>query len=281
MKKKIRLFFKGMILGAAMIIPGLSGGTLAISMGLYEKIIKTISHFFSDFKNNFKFALNLGLGAAVSIVICIFVLDYVFENFPVPAILFFVGLIIGSLPSMLEEINFKKNAKPSNLIFILIGASIIIGVSLLNGNTSQAVLGDLNFIQTLKLFGVGIIAAGTIVVPGISGSLLLMVIGYYTPILNVISELMQFQNVLQNILILIPFGVGVIAGGLLIVKMIEQLFKRYKTKTYFAIFGFLLASIVSVSISLFQYKTTVVQIIIGIILMAAGAYLILKLERND
>lgn len=281
MKKKINLFLKGMILGAAMIIPGLSGGTLAISMGLYEKIIKTISHFFSDFKKNFTFALNLGLGAAVSIAICIFALDYVFENYPVPAILFFVGLIIGSIPAMFEEVNFKKNLKVSNLIFLLIGASIIIGVSLLNGDVSQAKLGDPNFMQSIKLFGVGIIAAGTIVIPGISGSLLLMVIGYYTPILSVISELMQFQNVLQNILILIPFGLGIIIGGFAIVKMIEQLFKRYKTKTYFAIIGFLIASIVSVAVSLFKYNADIVQIIIGVVLLIAGAYLTLKLEKND
>lgn len=281
MKKKVNLFLKGMILGAAMIVPGLSGGTLAISMGLYEKIIKTISHFFSDFKNNFKFALNLGLGALVSIVICIFALDYVFENFPVPAILFFVGLIIGSIPSMLEEINFKKNAKFSNLIFMIIGASIIIGVSLLNGNASQAVLGDFSFLQSIKLLGVGAVSAGTIVIPGISGSLLLMVIGYYTPILNVISELMKFQNIMQNILILIPFGLGIIGGGFLIVKMIEQLFKKYKTKTYFAIIGFLIASIVEVTIGLFKYDANAVQIIIGIILLGVGAYLTLKLEKND
>lgn len=281
MKKKVNLFLKGMILGAAMIVPGLSGGTLAISMGLYEKIIKTISHFFSDFKNNFKFALNLGLGAAVSIAICIFALDYVFENFPVPAILFFVGLIVGSIPAMFEEVNFKKNAKPKNLIFLLIGALIIIGVSLLNGDTSQVVLGEPNLIQSIKLVGVGVIAAGTIVIPGISGSLLLMVIGYYTPILSVISELMKFQNIMQNILILLPLGVGIIGGGFLIVKMIEQLFKRYKVKTYFAIIGFLLASIIQVTFNLFQYKTNYIQIVVGIILLVGGAYLTLKLEKND
>ena len=80
---------------------------------------------------------------------------------------------------------------------------------------------------------------------------------------------------------MIPFGLGIIIGGFAIVKMIEQLFKRYKTKTYFAIIGFLIASIVSVAVSLFKYNADIVQIIIGVVLLIAGAYLTLKLEKND
>ncbi len=281
MKKKVMLFVKGMILGAAMIIPGLSGGTLAISMGLYEKIIKTVSHFFEDFKKNFKFALNLGLGAVVSIGICILILDYIFEHFPVPAILLFIGLIIGSVPSLLEEANFKSTIKFSNLIFILLGAFIIIGLSLLKINDNMAELGAFSFLQSTKLFGVGIVAAGTIVVPGISGSLILMVMGYYQPLLTVISEVMKLQNLTENILILLPFGVGIIVGGIAIVKIIEYLFKKHKTKTYYSIIGFLIASIVEVFLGLFKYQASVIQVIMGIVLLIIGIYLSLKVLKND
>ncbi len=281
MKEKLMLFLKGMVLGAAMIMPGLSGGTLSISMGLYEKIIKTISHFFEDFKENFKFAFNLGIGALVSIAICVLILDYVFEHFPIPAIMLFIGLIIGSLPSLLKEVDYKKTLKSVNLIFIFIGIMIIVGVSLLKESNSVVVLGEANMIQSVKLIGMGVIAAGTIVIPGISGSLVFMVLGYYQPLLNVISETLKFKNIMQNILILLPFGIGIILGGIIIVKMIEFLFKKYKTKTYYVIIGFLMASIVEVFFKALSYNSNLIQNIIAVILLVAGVYLSVRVFKND
>lgn len=281
MKERIKLFFEGMILGLAMIIPGLSGGTLAISMGLYEKIVKTVSHFFSDFKNNFLFALNLGLGALVSLALSVLVLNYVFDKYPVPGILFFIGLIIGSVPSIFKKIEIKKTVNVSNIIFLLIGACLVLSMTFLNSGGKEVILTNLNFIGILKLVGVGFVAAATVVIPGISGSLLLMVMGYYEPLLNTISQTIKFINLGNNLSILIPFGLGIVIGVIVLVKVIEYLLDKHELKTYYAITGFLIASIIEVFLSLFAYALSVPQIIIGVILLIIGVYLSLKVFKND
>lgn len=281
MKEKIIIFLKGMILGSAMIIPGVSGGTLAISLGLYERIINTVSHFFKDFKNNLKFIVNLGLGIIASLILGALILNYTFEHAPIPTILFFIGLLIGSIPSLIKKINLKNTLKISNIFYFLLGISIVLGVYLLKGNNNVVFSSEFNLIQFIKLILVGIVAAATLVVPGISGSFMLMTLGYYEPILKVISDLIKFNNITNNLIILIPFGIGVVIGVIVIAKIIEFLFKKHETKTYYAIIGFLVASIIEIFISLFSYKTNVIQIIISIILFILGLLLTLKVFKSE
>lgn len=280
MKEKLLLFFKGMIIGTAMVIPGVSGGTLAISLGLYEKIINTISHFFKNFKENVLFCFNLGLGVIVSLIICSLVLNYTFEHAPIPTILFFIGLIIGSIPMLLKKVTYKKTINFKNIIYALLGGSIILSLTFLKSGNEVA-LKSFDIAQSVKLIGVGFVAAATLVIPGISGSFMLMVLGYYQPLLTIITETIKFNNLCTNLLVLIPFGIGLAIGVIVIAKIIEYLLKKHQTKTYYAIIGFLLASIIEVFISLFSYRTNISQIIIGIILFVIAACLSVKVLKND
>lgn len=279
MKERILLFVKGMILGSAMIIPGLSGGTLAISMGLYEKIILTISHFFKNFKENLIFCINLGLGVVASFIICSLILNYTFEKAPIPTTLFFLGLIIGSIPMLFDKAKVKKTINISNVLFALLGIAIVFGVAFIKSN-EEVIFTSFNFIQSIKLVLVGVVASATLVIPGISGSFMLMVMGYYEPILFVITDLIKFNNIFYNLLILIPFGVGVLLGVIAMVKAIEYLLKKYEIKTYYAIIGFLFASMAEVFIQLFDYNIDIIQIILGIILFAIGSFLSLKVLKS-
>ncbi len=280
MKEKIKLFFKGMLIGTAMIIPGVSGGTLAISLGIYEKMIYTVSHFFKDFKNNVIFCINLGLGILAAFILCSLVLDYTFEHAPIPTILFFIGLIVGSIPMLLKKVNVKKTINFSNIIYFLMGIAIVLGVTFLKSG-EEVTFGSFTFLQSIKLLAVGFIAAATLVIPGISGSFMLIVIGYYEPLLKVVTETIKFNNIANNLLVLIPFGIGIIIGVIVIVKIIEHLLKKHEEKTYYAIIGFLVASIIGVFSSLFTYTTNTIQIIIGILLFIVGSYLSLKVLKND
>lgn len=281
MKEKIIIFLKGMILGSAMIIPGVSGGTLAISLGLYERIINTISHFFKDFKNNLLFIINLGLGVLASLILGALILNYTFEHAPIPTILFFIGLLIGSIPSLIKKVDLRDTLKISNIFFFLLGISVVLGVYLFKGTNDVIFSNGFNLIQSIKLVLIGVVAAATLVVPGISGSFMLMILGYYEPILKVISDLIKFNNITNNLIILIPFGIGVVIGVIVIAKIIEYLFKKHETKTYYAIIGFLVASIIEIFISLFSYKTNVIQIIISIILFILGLLLTLKVFKSE
>lgn len=281
MKERIILFLKGMILGSAMIIPGVSGGTLAISLGVYEKIINVITHFFKNFKENIIFIINLGLGILASIVLGALILNYTFEHYPIPTIIFFIGLLIGSIPSLTKRVDLRNTLKISNIFYFLLGVSLVLGVYLFKGSSEVTFSNGFNLVQSIRLILVGIVAAATLVIPGISGSFMLMILGYYKPILEVISETIKFNNLGNNILILIPFGVGVLLGIIGIAKLIEYLLKNHETKTYYAIIGFLIASIIEIFASLFSYHSTIIQIIISVVLFILGLLLTLKVFKSE
>ena len=281
MKERIILFLKGMILGSAMIIPGVSGGTLAISLGIYERIINVITHFFKNFKENIIFIINLGLGILASIVLGALILNYTFEHYPIPTIIFFIGLLIGSIPSLTKRVDLRNTLKISNIFYFLLGVSLVLGVYLFKGSSEVTFSNGFNLVQSIKLILVGVVAAVTLVIPGISGSFMLMILGYYKPILEVISDTIKFNNLGNNILILIPFGVGVLLGIIGIAKLIEYLLKNHETKTYYAIIGFLIASIIEIFVSLFSYQASIIQVIISAILFISGLLLTLKVFKSE
>lgn len=273
MREKIVLFFKGIVLGFSFILPGVSGGVLALTMGIYEKLIKTISHFFDDFKENFKFSLNIGLGMFVSVIICALALDFAFEHFPIPTILLFLGLIIGGIPLLLNKV--KGTFKISNFIILIIGVLLLFVLTMINDG-GDVILKNLSFLGNIKLFFVGFLSAATIVVPGISGSFVLMAMGYYHPLLSVVSEIIKFNNLFSNILIMLPLGIGLMAGILVMVKVIEYFLEKHETKTYYIIIGFVLSSVIKVVFSVFDYTLNSSSVIIGIILFAVGAFISLR-----
>lgn len=265
MKEYIILAIKGFLLGIANIIPGVSGGTLAITMGIYEDLIGAVSHFFKNIKKNIKFLVPLGIGAVLSIVLMSKVINYCLNNFPFPTTLFFLGLIVGGLPLLTKKVKGKK-IKSSNIALFLLTFSSIMIMNFLNSGNSIVDLTKINFGQEILLFLVGIVAAATMVIPGISGSFVLMLLGYYKPIVATISNLTNFSDLGHNLLVLMPFGFGVLIGGILIAKLLEFLFKKYETPTYYAILGFILASVFGLALTLVGIPVTVIEVLIGLVL---------------
>lgn len=274
MKNNVLLVIKGFFVGIANIIPGVSGGTLAITLGIYEELIEAISHFFGKIKSNIKFLIPIGIGAFTAIVISSRIIEISLEKYTLPTILFFTGLILGGMPMLFGKI--KKNIKPSYALIFLATFALVIGVMFLKtGN--DVVLVDLNAWGYFKLFLVGMIAAATMIIPGISGSFMLMVMGYYEPIINVINEFTSFNNLWNNFWILMPFGIGVLLGIIVIAKIIEFLFQKFEVPTYFGIIGFVLASLIGIFTSAGNLVFTPTFIIVGIILMVLGFVIAYKL----
>ena len=265
--KNIVLIIKGFIFGLANIIPGVSGGTLAITLGIYEDLIKSISHLFSNFKNSIKFLFFLALGAVLAIILMSKVINMCLDKYPFPTTLFFIALIIGGLPMISKKIK-KEKLKISNIIVFLITFSLIMIMTFTKANTSAVSLDNINILGIILLFLVGVVASGTMIIPGVSGSFVLMLLGYYKPILNTISNLTN--NFTQSILILLPFGIGVIIGIILIAKLIEMLINKYPIKTYYGILGFIIASIIALTTSLFGTPVSIYQLLISVILVMLG-----------
>lgn len=274
MKNNVLLVIKGFFVGIANIIPGVSGGTLAITLGIYEELIEAISHFFKKIKSNIKFLIPIGIGAFTAIVIGSRIIEISLEKYTLPTLLFFTGLILGGMPMLFGKI--KKNIKPSYALIFLATFALVIGIMFLKtGN--NVVLVDLNAWGYFKLFLVGMIAAATMIIPGISGSFMLMVMGYYEPIINAINEFTSFNNLWNNFWILMPFGIGVLLGIIVIAKIIEFLFQKFEVPTYFGIIGFVLASLIGIFTSAGNLVFTPTFIIVGIILMALGFVIAYKL----
>lgn len=284
-KENIILGVKGFIMGIANIIPGVSGGTLALTLGIYERFIGAISHFFSNLKENIKFLLPIAIGLCLAILSMSRVIDYSYEHFPIPTTLFFVGLVIGGIPMLYHKVKGKKEGKQiSSWIILLMTFSLVIVMAFadqLFGTTAKVNLSGLDLWGYIILFFVGMIAAATMVIPGVSGSLVLMLLGYYYPILKVVKSLTKFENLGENIMIAGIFGVGVLVGIVLISKIIEFLLKKFETKTYYGVLGFIFSSILAIPISTYNEVENLVfsvpQILIGIIFMAVGGLIAYKL----
>ena len=280
MKKNIILIIKGMIIGLANIIPGVSGGTLMITLGIYEEIIDTISHFFKNFKKNLKFILPLGIGVVLALLVFSKIIGLSLDKYPFATTLFFLGLIMGGLPVITTKLKKDNESKKiSNYIIAFLSFAFIIIFAMLKSN-NEVILENPNFFQLIKLFIVGIISAATMVIPGISGSFVLMLLGYYKPIIDTIRNITNFSLLTQNILILGSLGIGILIGIVLIAKLIELLLKKFETKTYYAVFGFVLASIIAIIKPLFSLKLNILEIIIGIILLLLGSFITYKISNK-
>lgn len=281
MKKGLNLFLKGIVLGIAFIIPGVSGGTLAVLLGIYEELLDKVSNFYKSKKNfidTVKYMLPLGMGVLSSIAVCAKIIDIGLEKAPIVTLLVFLGLIIGGLPRLFKGASKKPGIK--EIIFMLIGIVLVVVMALMDKSGTTVTLTNMDTKGYILLFLVGMIASATMVIPGISGSFTLMLLGYYEPVLGVVNNIVALTNLKQNILIMLTFLIGVILGIILISKIINYLLKKYPNEVYYAILGFVLSSVFSVFYQVFTYDFNLTHLIIGLILMIINSILISKVFKD-
>ena len=278
MKEKITLFIKGIVLGIAFIIPGVSGGTLAVLLGIYEDLIEAASNFYKgldNFKKYFAYLFPIVLGVVFSVAIFAKIIEIGLDKAPIITILIFLGMIIGGIPSLIKNVKGTvPNLKDFSLM--LVGIIIVLLMLIFHKSSSNITFDIMNTKDYIMLGLVGIIAAVTMVVPGISGSFTLMLLGYYEPVLKMVNEITSFKNLGTNIVLMLIFMVGIIIGIVLISKIIEWCLKHYKRETYYAIIGFVLSSIISVLYEVMQFPPNTLHYIIGLILMCFNTYLVYK-----
>ena len=278
MKEKLILFIKGIVLGVAFVIPGVSGGTLAVLLGIYEELIEAASNFYKNmvnFKKYFMYLLPIGLGIIFSVAVFAKLIKFGLEKSPIITILIFLGMIIGGIPALVRNVKGTKiNLKDMTLM--LVGLIIVISMLIFHKSNSNVVLTNMSITGYITLFLVGAIAAVTMVVPGISGSFTLMLIGYYEPVLNLVNDITSFKNLGPNLILIFIFMLGVFIGIIFISKIIEWCLKHYKRETYYAIIGFVLSSIISVIYEVSKFPFNLTHLIIGIVLLVINTVLVYK-----
>jgi len=288
------LFIKGIVVGVANIIPGVSGGTIAVVAGIFDPLIEAINTLFKKFKKNIKFILPVGLGLVAGVVAFSKLIGLSLEIFPLQTGLFFAGLVIGSVPLILKKAGAGENFKFKYLLPFAICALAVVALALYQTYFSPETvsasgeLPKLSFGMIIKLFFGGMLSAGAMVVPGVSGSLVMMLIGIYDDMLAIISGLVSFSDmhkVFSAALCAIPLALGIIAGIFTIAKIISFLFKKFRTGTYYGILGLLCGSVLALLISLRQYNIafTVPGILVALLTLCAGiaiAFFSSRLEKE-
>ncbi len=232
-------FFKniicGMIIGIANIIPGVSGGTFAVILNVYDQLIGAISGFRKNWKKSLALLIPVALGAGIGILLFANLIGICLEKFPMVTNFFFIGLIVGSCPLIVRKAMEHKFQAPGIIpFFITLLIMILIALFAPSSDTS-AVTRALTVPGFFMLMLYSAIAAAGMIIPGISGSMLMMIFGCYMTVLTAIKEM--------NILLLIPVAIGVLIGILGGAKLINLVLKKFPQMTYFAILGLVIGSL--------------------------------------
>lgn len=291
-KEKGLDLIKGLAIGVAFIIPGVSGGTMAVLLNLYDKIINSINNLTKKFFESFKILLPIALGAVLAILICWYPFKLAFEHIMIVMVTLFAGFILGGMPGIFDEVKGVK-VKPVHIVAMIISIIFAVGLGVLS------VLFELN-IQSLYdsrpwwlyilVLLAGIISSFALVMPGISGSMILIVLGFYTPTLNLIDNFLAWTDVWASISILATLAVGVVIGVLLASKIIAFFLNRFRTGTFYAIIGIIIGSLIAIyyNYEIYDYYLTVGVrwweiLISGIALVIGGAvsYLIVRYSRTS
>lgn len=283
---------KGVLIGTANILPGVSGGTLAISMGVYEQILRALTHLHKETKKSLSTLFPYILGIIGGIVGLSFTMEYLFDTWPLQTNLAFLGLIFGGLPGVLKKAFHPQPEDRSPKSFSALSAAffatlvVTTALSLMKGSQGQDVVLETGIFPAFLLFFIGVMSAGTMVVPGISGTMILMMIGYYQPLLSAINQtllaliLADFSTLLKNGIILFPFALGLMAGFYLFARLMETLFSRYARVTYCAVLGLMASSPIGILAGIPGSCFTASAVGVGIFCFVLTLLFVVWLERG-
>ncbi len=239
----LHLFLIGTLIGTAMIIPGVSGGVLAVIFNVYDKMINSLTNLFKDFKKNFIFLTILGSGIGVGTIWFSKVMMFLYNYHEVVTKFAFVGLILGGVPYLFKEVKQNTN-QTVNYKAMVITFLISVGLWFISSYVVNIDM-DANFknplVSIINLFIAGIIYSIGKVIPGISGSFLLIIIGMYEYVLSILSN--PFAITVDDVLKLIPFVGGLILGVVVLLKLMNYLLKHHFRTVYSVIIGFVIGSV--------------------------------------
>ena len=276
---------KGVMIGIANIIPGVSGGTMAVSLGIYDRLIGAVSGLFKEFKKSIAFLIPIIIGCGIGIVGFTYAIEYLLDKHTFVTCMAFVGLILGGLPAIISSMKSKMTSGVIGVFGILafvIAFVISGGMPLLKESKDALTVIAVTPVNMVILFILGVVASATMVIPGVSGSMMLMIFGYYYAIINTIKTFLDnlrafdLMGMKDGILLLAPFGIGVILGIFLIAKLITFLFEKYGVQTFCAILGLVISSPIAIFINTGLVSKlgslSIWEILFGIVLMGAGAF---------
>jgi putative membrane protein len=253
-------FLKGIAIGVATLVPGVSGGTMAVIFGVYDDLIHAVSSFFEDWKKHSLILLQIGLGGLVGMVLFSGLLESAMNKYPSIMGFLFIGIICGGLPVLYRKSTTGKREK-KDFLLLVIGLVLALLLSPEPSTTTAMATGQ-SILSIVFLFIAGIVIAVALILPGISGSFMLYTLGLYEITMSSINNF--------NIPFLIPLGLGGIVGTLATTKTIEKFLQKYPSKTYMLILGFVVGSLLPVYLGIpkgFNVVSAILAFIIGFVVI--------------
>ena len=235
---------RGAVIGVSNIIPGVSGGTMAVSMGIYDRVIYAVNNLFKQFKKNFRELLPILIGVLIGLFAFAALIGTLLgtksDEIPLtrlPTNFAFIGLILGGLPAIYKRVNMKS-AKLPGIILFLVFLALVVVLPLLNPPEARTLDHSVGCILLMVLLGA--ISSSTMVIPGISGSMIMILLGYYNSIINAMNDLRGGDW--SSLVLLLPYVIGLLVGIVFIAKLMNFLLKKYAALTFCAIFGLVIGS---------------------------------------
>ncbi|WP_405099188.1 DUF368 domain-containing protein [Oceanobacillus sp. FSL H7-0719] len=227
--------YRGLMMGASDVIPGISGGTIALLLGIYERLIEAINGFFSkEWKKHLGFLIPLGVGMVMAIFLLASAIEWLFEYYPQPTQYFFLGLILGVLPYLLHKADAKSSFRTKHIIFMIFGVLLVSALGFASVGDGE-VITNITPSTYVLLFVSGIIGSSAMIIPGISGSFMLLVLGVYQTVIAAISNL-QFD-------IIIVTGLGIAVGFVIMSRIVGYFLRNHFTLTFAVTIGLVIGSV--------------------------------------
>jgi putative membrane protein len=274
LKDTFKLMAKGGVIGIANIIPGVSGGTMAVVMGIYEPLIEAIGNFFSNRekrKTYLLFLLKVLVGAGVSVLILSWVMDYLLTYYEAYTYLFFIGLIAGSIPSIYRTHPEMKLSVASVIAFAA-GMALILGMFYSfpeNLQVKESGPVSLNFQKAFMLFVSGVLSGGSMIMPGVSGSFILVLLGQYHLVIKAVKHL--------DVIPLFFLGMGIALGIWVFAKLIDFFLKNFPKETMYFILGLLFSSLIPIFPGI---PSGIVALLLSVAITIGGVWISLRLGRE-
>ncbi|HDZ5997533.1 TPA: DUF368 domain-containing protein [Staphylococcus aureus] len=267
---------KGFAMGTSDLVPGVSGGTIALLLGIYNQFISSISGIFSRrFWPSFTFLIPIIIGMLLAMGSLSNLFNYLLSQHHIPTMFFFGGLIIGIVPYLLKISNYKTSFTTKHYMMVIAGIAILIVITLMNNGDKHA--GETLTLSTsliIKYFIAGMCASSAMLLPGISGSFMLLVFGVYGTVMLAISEVVKLN--FTGLPILLAVGFGVLAGFIISSKIIQYFLTHHKLMTFALIIGFVVGSLFAVFPGL---PTNIVMWFVSLVVFIIGFIVSLTLGR--
>lgn len=273
----IKYFLCGIVFGTANVIPGVSGGTMLVIFGIFDRLTEAVSGVKKIIKN-LPFLITFALGAGTGILVSAKVISSMFEMFGVQTNMFFIGLILGGIPLIYKIGTSEKKVKPLCILPFIIAMAVVIGLSVLDrlkifslGVESEITGFDIVF--TIKIMLCAAIAAITMIIPGISGSFVMMLLGVYETIIGAVKDL--------NLWVLVPFAISAVIGIMLGAKLISMLINKNRLMVYSALMGLVVGSVYAILPEGFGFNLPTGYGFVCLIFGVIVSVLIEKIGKSD